>query len=91
VPLCRRRCRRCAFVERVIGSIRRECLDHIVALGEEHLRGVLRDYVEYYNASRCHQSLDGNAPEPRAVEDGHGAVRAVQHLSGLHHHYTRAA
>jgi transposase InsO family protein len=79
------------FVERVIGSIRRECLDHIVALGEEHLRGILRDYVAYYNAARCHQSLDGNAPEPRAVEDGNGAVRAVPHLGGLHHRYTRAA
>jgi len=79
------------YVERVIGSIRRECTDHIVALGEGHLRNVLREYVAYYNAARCHQSLDGDAPEPRPVESGRGTVRAVPHLGGLHHRYTRAA
>lgn len=79
------------YVERLIGSIRRECTDHIIALGEGHLRGVLREYVEYYNAVRCHQSLAGNAPEPREVESGRGTVRAIAHLGGLHHRYTRAA
>ncbi len=79
------------FAERVIGSIRRECTDHIIALGEDHLRRVLRDYLEYYNRSRCHLSLDGNAPEPREVESGFGPVRAIAHLGGLHHRYTRAA
>jgi len=79
------------FAERVIGSIRRECTDHIIALGEDHLRRVLRAYVEYYNRSRCHLSLDGNAPEPREVESGSGPVRAIAHLGGLHHRYTRAA
>ena len=77
-PLC---------VERVIGSIRRECTDHIVPLREAHVRGVLR---EYYNRSRCHQSLDGNAPEPRAVKNGDGSVYAIPHLGGLHHEYRRA-
>jgi transposase InsO family protein len=79
------------FAERVIVSIRRECTNHIIALDEAHLRRVLRNYVEYYNRSRCHMSLRGNAPEPREVEDGPGSVRAVPHLGGLHHRYTRAA
>ena len=60
------------FVERAIGSIRRECTDHVIALGEGHLRTVLREYVEYYNRSRCHMAPDGNAPIPRAVERGQG-------------------
>ncbi len=79
------------FVERVIGSIRRECTDHVIAWSEAHLRDLLRQYVEYYNQSRCHQSLDGNAPESRAVESGAAPVRAIPHLGGLHHRYTRAA
>jgi putative transposase len=79
------------FAERVIGSIRRECTDHIIALSEEHLRRVLREYAEYYNRARCHQSLQGNAPEARELEDGTGAVVSVPHLGGLHHRYTRAA
>ncbi len=79
------------YVERVIGSIRRECTDHIVALNEGHLRSVLRDYVGYYNSARCHQALGGNAPEPRNVEDGPGAVVAKPYVGGLHHRYTRAA
>jgi len=79
------------FAERVIGSVRRECTDHIIALGEGHLRRTLRRYVEYYNGARCHQSLKDNAPEPREVENGTGAVWAVPHLGGLHHRYTRAA
>ena len=79
------------FVERAIGSIRRECLDHFVPLGESHLRCVLGRYAEYYNSARCHLSLNGNAPEPREVESGPRRVRAIAHLGGLHHRYTRAA
>ena len=60
------------YAERVIGSIRRECTDHLLPLNETHLRRTLREYVEYYNHSRCHQSVGGNAPEPRVVEDGDG-------------------
>ena len=78
------------FVERVIGSIRRECTDHLVRLNEAHLRKILGEYVEYYNQVRCHQSLEGNAPEPRAVEDGDGSVYAIPHLGGLHYRYARA-
>jgi hypothetical protein len=79
------------FAERVIGSIRRECRDHILPLGEHHLREVLRRYVAYDNRSRCHLSSDGNAPEPREVEAGSAPVRAIAHLGGLQHRYTRAA
>ena len=55
-----------------------------------HLRGVLREYVEYYDGSRCHQSLDGNAPEPRTAERGDSSVYAIPHVGGLHHEYRRA-
>jgi len=78
------------YAERVIGSIRRECTDHLVPLNEAHLRKILGEYVEYYNRVRCHQSLGGNAPERRAVEDGDGSVYAIPHLGGLHHEYRRA-
>jgi putative transposase len=80
------------FVERVIGSIRRECTDHIIAMGEQHLTQILREYAAYHNSARCHQALAGYAPEPRArettpLED----VIAVPVLGGLHHEYRRAA
>ena len=78
------------FVERVIGSIRRECLDHVIPLSERHLLRNLREYTEYYNASRAHQSLDGNAPEiRRAVHRARVAAEPV--LGGLHHRYSRVA
>ena len=78
------------FVERVIGSIRRECTDHIIPFGRRHLLRVLREYVEYYNTSRPHQSLDRNAPVPRKVE-AVGELCAKLVLGGLHHRYFRAA
>jgi transposase len=78
------------YVEQVIGSIRRECTDHIIPMGEMHLQRTLREYVEYYNESRTHQSLGGNAPLPREVEFD-GEVVATPVLSGLHHRYSRAA
>ncbi len=79
------------FVERVIGSIRRECTDHIIPLGERHLVSVLRRYTTYYNESRTHLALDRNSPSPRFVERGSGKVIAIPHLAGLHHRYARAA
>ncbi len=80
------------YAERVIGSIRRECLDHLIILGENHLRQILREYVRYYNESRPHLSLERNAPSPRSIEPpALGAVLAVPQVSGLHHRYTRAA
>ena len=78
------------FVERVIGTIRRECTDHVIPMGKEHLQRILNEYVAYYNESRAHQSLDGNAPEPREVESV-GQVVARPVLGGLHHRYSRAA
>ena len=78
------------FVERVIGSIRRECTDHIIPFGRRHLLRTLREYVGYYNTSRPHQSLDRNSPIPRRVE-AVGEVCAAPVLGGLHHRYFRAA
>ena len=78
------------YAERVIGSIRRECTDQIIALGERHLLGVLNEYVEYYNEARTHLSLEGNSPEQRQVEVD-GDIAATPVLGGLHHRYSRAA
>ena len=80
------------YCERVIGTVRRDCLDHVIVLGEQHLRRVLREYLEYYHGSRTHLSLDKDAPEPRAREaicDGN--VIAIPMVGGLHHCYTRRA
>jgi len=80
------------YAERVIGSIRREYLDHMIILGVRHLRRALCEYVRYYNESRCHRSLDDNAPVLRAVEPpSSGKVIAFPVLGGLHHRYARAA
>ena len=80
------------FCERVIGTLRRECLDHVVVLGERHLTELLARYLRYYHESRCHLSLDRNAPLPRPVEPlSGGRVIAIPHVGGLHHRYTRAA
>src|SRR5258708_2061612 len=76
------------FVERLIGSIRRECLDHIIVFGEAHLRRILKSYADYYNSVRTHRSLDKDAPVTRPVQRvGIISSRAV--LGGLHHHYGR--
>ena len=81
-----------AFVERVIGTIRREVLDHVIVLNERHLRRRLRSYFRYYHASRTHLALDKDAPEPRAVEPpDHGRIVALSLVGGLHHRYVRRA
>jgi Integrase core domain len=81
-----------AYAERVIGSIRRECLDHVVVIGERHLRGILSTYVDYYNGSRTHLSLGKDAPEPRTVQrPTEGRVVEVPRVGGLHHQYLRRA
>src|ERR1700722_2800595 len=78
-----------AYVERIIGSIRRECLDHMIVFGEAHLRRILRGYAAYYyNVSRTHRSLNKDAPLHRAVERL-GAVVSRPVLGGLHHQYCR--
>jgi putative transposase len=80
------------YVERWIGSIRRECLDHMMILNEEHLRGVISEYLRYYHDDRCHLSLERNAPNKRAVEPrGSGRVVSEPRLGGLHHRYRRVA
>ncbi len=80
------------FVERLIGSIRRECLDHVLVINGAHLRRVLRKYFAYYHDSRPHQSLDDNAPQPREVEPpSQGRIVAEPRVGGLHHRYRRAA
>ena len=80
------------YVERVIGSIRRECLDHMIILNEQHLRRVLAEYLEYYNAHRTHLGLDDDTPLGRNKEPPDlGPVRSIPYLGGLHHRYTRAA
>jgi transposase InsO family protein len=76
------------FAERLIGSIRRECLDHVVVFGERHLRHVLLLYLNYYNETRTHLSLDKDAPVPRAVE-AIGRILSRPVLGGLHHQYVR--
>ena len=76
----------------MIGSLRRECLDHVIVLHEHHLRRRLTDYFHYYHRYRTHRSLDENAPDSRAVEPSdQGHVIALPMVSGLHHRYTRQA
>jgi transposase InsO family protein len=76
------------FAERLIGSIRRECLDHVVVFGERHLRHVLLSYMNYYNDTRTHLSLDKDSPLPRTVERA-GGILCRPVLGGLHHKYIR--
>jgi len=77
-----------AYVERVIGSIRYDLLDHVIVLNEWHLRRLLRKYAEYYNCDRTHLGLAKDTPVKRAVEDI-GRIVLVPRLGGLHHRYTR--
>jgi transposase InsO family protein len=74
--------------ERLVGSIRRECLDHVVVFGERHLRHVLLSYMNYYNAARTHLSLGKDAPIERRVQSV-GRIGAQPVLGGLHHQYAR--
>ena len=76
------------YCERLIGSIRRECLDHILVFGERHLRHLLRAYADYYNRTRTHLSLGKDAPVSRAIEP-FGRISPVPILGGLHHQYVR--
>src|SRR5215204_16332 len=87
-PICPRSPWQNGYAERLIGSIRRECLDHVVVFGERHLRHVLSCYIDYYNTARTHLSLDKDTPVARAVQSiGPIQVRPV--LGGLHHQYVR--
>jgi putative transposase len=80
------------YAERLIGSIRRECLDHVIVLGERHLRRILTSYGVYYHAARTHLSLAKDAPTSRRVQDlSEGRVVAFPEVGGLHHRYERRA
>jgi hypothetical protein len=79
-------------VERLTGSLRRECLDHVVIFNERHLHGVIREYLDYYHHHRTHQALEHDCPVPRLVEDpDQGKIIELSLVGGLHHRYTRKA
>ncbi|MBZ0264205.1 integrase core domain-containing protein [bacterium] len=80
-----------AYCERVIGTLRRDCTDHVIIFNEKHLKRVLRQYIEgYYNVSRTHLSLDKDWPEPRVIETPEmGKIVGIPILGGLHHRYSR--
>ena len=80
------------YVERVIGSIRRECLDHVIVLNEAHLRRVLTSYLRYYHRSRTHLALEKDTPDRRpASKASRGPVTVTPEVGGLHHRYERRA
>jgi len=80
------------YVERLIGSIRRDCLNHAIILNERHLKRILRSYVHYYHAARTHLSLDKQCPMPRTVQSpDQGKIIVFPHVGGLHHEYIRRA
>ena len=81
-----------AYAERFIGSLRRECLDHIIILNESSLRRILKTYFQYYEHSRTHVSLEKDAPASRAVQLPElGRVIELPQVGGLHHRYERRA
>jgi transposase InsO family protein len=81
-----------AYVERVIGTIRRECLDHVIVFNEAALYQHMKSFVAYYHESRTHLSLNKDAPEPRSVHPPElGTVVAIPQAGGLHHRYERRA
>lgn len=80
------------FAERVIGSMRRECLDHVIVVSEGHLSRLLMSYVDYYHRWRTHLALTMDAPHGRPVQPPEqGAIVTVPEVGGLHHHYERPA
>jgi len=78
------------YCERLIGSIRRECLDHLIIMNEEHLRAILQSYIRYYNTQRTHLGINKDSPEPRQVQTD-GEIDRVAVVNGLHHYYFRRA
>jgi transposase InsO family protein len=77
-----------AYVERLIGSVRRECIDHVIILGEAHLRRIMSRYASYYNQSRTHLALEKDAPISRPVQS-FGRIITEPMVAGLHHRYAR--
>ena len=81
-----------AYAERVIGSIRRECLDYMIILGERHLKRVLSSYVHYYQSARTYLSRDKDTPDGRAIHSPEkGTIVELPRVGGLHHEYVRMA
>ena len=81
-----------AYSERLNGSVRRECLDHVIVFNEAHLRRILREYFDYYNGDRTHLSLEMDAPEGRDVRSpAAGRIVALPRVGGLHRRYDRLA
>lgn len=81
-----------AYIERLIGSIRRECLDHLIVFNERGLREHLQAYCDYYHRSRTHLALQKDRPEPREVQEiEKGRVISISEVGGLHHRYERRA
>jgi len=80
------------FVGRLIGSIRRECLDHIIIFNERHWRRILSRYFQYHHRARTHLSLDKDCPQPRPIQPpSAGKIIAFPEVGGLHHRYQRRA
>jgi putative transposase len=80
------------FAERLIGSIRRECLNHVLLLGDSHLRRILATYFRYYHGARTHLTLDKDAPDGRLVDlPEAGRIVEIPEVGGLHHRYVRQA
>jgi len=80
------------YVERLIGTLRRDCIDHVIVVGENHLRRLLRDYLAYYHSCMTHLSLEKDSPEPRKVESpDQGKIVEFPMVGGLHHRYRRLA
>ncbi len=81
-----------SYAERLIGSIRRECLDHMIILGELHLKRILASYAEYYHSARTHLSLEKDAPLGRSIQlPEQGKIVELKRVGGLHHEYVRMA
>jgi transposase InsO family protein len=81
-----------AYAERVIGSIRRECLDHVIVLNEVGLSRIVTQYLAYYHQSRTHLSLAKDSPQPRTIAPPtRGPIAATPQVGGLHHRYDRRA
>ena len=76
------------YVERLIGSVRRECIDHVIILGEAHLRRIMSLYASYYNQTRTHLTLGKDAPLGRSIQSS-GRIIAEPIVAGLHHRYAR--
>jgi transposase InsO family protein len=80
------------YVERVIGTVRRECLNHVIVFNDNHLRRLLKDYFRYYHESRTHLSLNKDAPERRAIQSNKSErIIQIAQVGGLHHRYERRA